>query len=87
MLAEKPRKPFFEAVKPGQDAPAAAVFEEALLAAKRELQQAHAYSTEGYDGGETLLRTVGTIAQSAEDLYLQMEQRHNPKQKQRVTEN
>ena len=58
-----------------------AVFEEALLAAKRELTTARAYLTIGYDQSEALLRTAGTVTNLAEDMYLELERKRYPSQK------
>ena len=67
--------------------PPTAVFEEALLAAKRELTTARAHLTTGYDKSDTLLRIAGSIAETADDLYSEMERKHNPqKKKTRLTE-
>ena len=67
--------------------PAGAVFEEALLGAKRELTTARAYLTQGYDKTESLLRIAGTIATLAEDIYSDMERKMNAgKKKSRLTE-
>jgi hypothetical protein len=49
-------------------------FEQNLLEAKRALQKAQSYLTEGFDGrDESLLKHAGTIAQIADDLYEAME--------------
>jgi hypothetical protein len=67
--------------------PPAAVFEEALLAAKRSMTTARAYLTTGYDGSEDLLRIAGSIANMADDIYAEMERKHNPgKKKMRLAE-
>lgn len=58
--------------------PPTAVFEEALLAAKRELTTARAHLTTGYDKSEALLRIAGSIANMADDVYTEMERKHNP---------
>lgn len=45
-------------------------FEQSLLEAKRALQKAQSYQTEGFDGlDESLLKQAGTIANIAEELY------------------
>jgi hypothetical protein len=62
------------------------VFEDALLAAKRELTTVRAYLTSGYDKTEVLLRLAGTVAEMAEDIYREMERKHNPEMKKRLTE-
>lgn len=67
--------------------PSATVFEEALLKSKRELQNARAYLTAGYEGSEDLLRIAGTIADMADDIYSEMERKRNlSKNKSRLTE-
>jgi len=67
--------------------PATAVFEEALLGAKRELTTARAHLTTGYDKSEALLRVAGSVAELADDLYTEMERKHNPeKRPTRLTE-
>lgn len=72
----------FEISRPSTD-----VFEEALLAAKRNLSTARAHLTAGYDKSEDLLRVAGTIANMADDIYTEMERKLNPeKKKTRLTE-
>ncbi|MBI4553895.1 MAG: hypothetical protein HY710_16630 [Candidatus Latescibacteria bacterium] len=66
--------------------PPKAVFEEALLAAKRELTTVRAYLTTGYDMSEALLRIAGTIAVMADDIYTELERKQNPEKKTRLTE-
>jgi len=66
--------------------PSSVVFEEALLAAKRELTTARAYLTTGYDKSEALLRIVGTVAEMADDIYKEMERKRNPGITKRLTE-
>lgn len=62
--------------------PPAALFEEALLSAKRDLTTARAYLTTGDDGSDGLLRVAGTVAKLAEDIYEEMDRkRHTPKSK------
>ena len=61
--------------------PATSVFEEALLAAKRELTTARAALSSGYDKSYELLKISGSIANMAEDLYNEMERKANPNQK------
>lgn len=49
-------------------------FEQSLLEAKRALQKAQSYQTEGFDGkDESLLRQAATIAKIADELYEFME--------------
>ncbi|OAH98485.1 hypothetical protein A1353_02310 [Methylomonas methanica] len=68
--------------------PPTALFEEALLTAKRELSAARATLTTGYDNSEALLRIAGSIANIADDIYTEMERKRNPKEKKsRLTEN
>lgn len=61
--------------------PATSVFEEALLAAKRELTTARAALSSGYDNSHELLKIAGSIANMADDLYTEMERKANPNQK------
>ncbi|MCB9136152.1 MAG: hypothetical protein H6636_12045 [Anaerolineales bacterium] len=56
-----------------------ALFEENLLDAKRALQKARAYLTTGYNGEENMLRTAGSVAELADDLYEEMVKVHNEK--------
>lgn len=67
--------------------PASAVFEEALLGAKRELTTARAHLTTGYDKSEALLRIAGSVAEMADDIYKEMERKQSPgKKSPRLTE-
>lgn len=67
--------------------PPTVVFEEALLSAKREMTTVRAHLTTGYDKSEALLRIAGSIAAMADDVYTEMERKHNPRQKKlRLTE-
>jgi hypothetical protein len=67
--------------------PSTAVFEEALLSAKRALTTARAHLTTGYDKSEALLRIAGSIADMADDIYSEMERKLNPERtKSRLTE-
>jgi ParB-like chromosome segregation protein Spo0J len=59
--------------------PPTAVFEEALLAAKRELSTAQAHLTSGYDNSEALLKIAGTIANMADDVYDGMDRKREQK--------
>jgi hypothetical protein len=54
------------------------IFEESLLAAKRELTTAQAHLTTGYDKSEALLRIAGTVANIADAVYAQMEAKKSP---------
>jgi len=58
--------------------PPSAIFEESLLAAKRDLTTAQAHITTGYDKSEALLRIAGSIANIADDIYTQMEHKTSP---------
>ncbi len=71
----------FEASRPSSN-----VFEESLLAAKRNLEKARALLSTGYDRSEELLRVAGTVANLADDLYEEMERKRNPGRKKRVSE-
>jgi len=55
--------------------PPTAVFEEALLAAKRDLMTARGILTTGYDDSEALLKIAGTVAEMAADIYDEMERK------------
>lgn len=61
--------------------PATSVFEEALLASKRDLTTARAALSSGYDNSLELLRIAGSVANMADDLYTEMDRKANPKQK------
>jgi len=61
--------------------PATSVFEEALLAAKRELTTARAALSPGYDNSQELLKIAGSVANIAEDLYNEMERKAKPNSK------
>lgn len=62
------------------------VFMETLVQAKRELQKARGLVTTGYDGSKQVIRTAGTVATIADDLYREMEQRLSGYTKRRYTE-
>ena len=66
--------------------PSSTVFEESLLASKRELQKAHSMLSTGYNGSEELLRIAGSVASLADDLYEVMERKNKPGKKTRLTE-
>ncbi len=52
-------------------------FEQSLLEAKRALQKAHSYQTEGFDGqNESFLRHAASIAKLADELYVAMESKY-----------
>ena len=61
----------------------AAILEEALLRAKRELTRASGQLTIGYSNSEALLRIASEIVDLAEDIYRYMEQQHRPTRSQR----
>ena len=72
----------FEISRPPSD-----VFEEALLAAKRELTTARAYLTTGYQRSEEVLRIAGTVADMAGEIYDEMHRKFSPETKRaRLTE-
>lgn len=82
LRAGTPLEKAFEISKPPK-----AVFEAALLAAKRELTTARAYLTAGYDDSDALLRIAGTVATMADDIYQELERkRAGIGKKTRVTE-
>ncbi|MXY52589.1 MAG: hypothetical protein F4Y86_08715 [Gammaproteobacteria bacterium] len=51
-----------------------AVFEEALLAGKRELQRARTYLT-SYDGSRTLLDSAESVVELADDIFAEMDRK------------
>lgn len=62
----------YEISQPKED-----TFEQSLLEAKRALQKAHSYQTEGFNGkDESLMKQSASIAKLAEELYDQMEQKY-----------
>lgn len=61
--------------------PATAVFEEALLSAKRELTTARAALSNGYDNSSELLKIAASIANLADDMYAEMERKARPQEK------
>lgn len=64
--------PLFQAYEISQ--PKDETFEQSLLEAKRALQKAQSYQTEGFDGkDESLLKQAASIARIAEELYDFME--------------
>ncbi|MEW4566140.1 ParB N-terminal domain-containing protein [Bremerella sp. JC770] len=63
--------------------PQSAVFEEALLRAKRELTRARASLTEGYDNSDDLLRISRDVANLADDIYEEMQRKREPKRRSR----
>lgn len=71
----------FEASQPPES-----LFQNALLAAKRELTTARAYLTSGDDGSESTLRSAGTVAQIAADIYDEMERKRTRQTKKFKTE-
>ncbi len=66
--------------------PSSTVFEESLLASKRELQRARGLLSIGYDGSDELLRIAGTVADLADDLYNEMDRKSNRGKRKRRTE-
>lgn len=66
--------------------PSATVFEEALLASKRDLQKAREMLSTGYDGSNELLRIAGDVADLAEDLYEEMSRKSNRGRRRRKAE-
>jgi len=63
--------------------PPSTVFEDALLASKRNLQKAYSVLSIGYDGSDKLLNIADTVAEIAGDLYDEMNRKHNPERKKR----
>ena len=66
--------------------PQNAVFEEALLRAKRDLTRARATLTTGYDKSDELLRIAGDVANLADDIYAEMERKQKPARKRNAEE-
>ena len=67
--------------------PSPNIFEEALVAARQNLQKARGMLSAGYDGSDELLRVAGTVADLADDLYREMERKRNPtRESRRVSE-
>ena len=64
--------------------PSSTVFEEALVAAKQDLQKAHSLLSTAYDGSEELLRTANTVANLAYDLYEEMERKRRPRKRKKL---
>lgn len=72
LYALRDRVPLQQAYELSQ--PKSETFEQSLLEAKRSLQKAQSYLTEGFDGkNESLLRQAGTVADIADELYQSME--------------
>ena len=67
--------------------PVSTVFEESLLASKRNLQKAHGLLSTGYSGSEKLFRIADDVAELAYDLYDQMERKQRPRKRLRTSEN
>jgi hypothetical protein len=63
--------------------PSSSVFEEALLAAKRELTTAQASLTGGYDKSEALLQIAEIISEMSHDIVVQMDQKRRGGKKKR----
>lgn len=61
--------------------PPTAVFRESLLASKRELEQARASLTTGFDGSQDLLRIANEVANLADDLHAEMLRKSQPRQR------
>lgn len=67
--------------------PSSTVFEESLLASKRELQKARGLLSTGYDGSKELLSIAIAVADLADDLYQEMSRKSGPRKKRRIAEN
>lgn len=66
--------------------PVSTRFQEALLSAKRALSAALSVLPNGDDKSMELLKIAGSIANTADTIYREMERRREPVQKQRVAE-
>jgi len=65
------------------------VFEDSLYSAKNHLQKAWSFVTQGYDGSESVLKSAGSLANLADELYSKMESinaQRKPKSGRRLTE-
>jgi hypothetical protein len=58
--------------------PSSNVFEESLLASKRNLERARGLLSTGYDGSNQLLRIANEVADLAEDLWSEMDRKTRP---------
>jgi predicted transcriptional regulator len=67
--------PLYQAYEISQ--PKEETFEQSLLEAKRALNKAHSYQTEGFDGqDESLMKHAASIAKLADELYELMEKKY-----------
>ena len=66
--------------------PSSTVFEDSLLASKRNLEKARGLLSTGYDGSEELLRRADEVATLADDLYREMFRKRNPGRQRRTEE-
>lgn len=67
--------PLYQAYEISQ--PKEETFEQSLLEAKRALQKAHSYQTEGFDGrDESLMKHAASIAKLSDELYELMEKKY-----------
>ena len=66
--------------------PSSTVFEEALLASKRDLQKAHEMLSTGYDGSTALLAIALDVAVLADDLHEEMRRKRNRRRSRRAAE-
>ena len=66
--------------------PSSTVFEDSLLASKRNLEKARSLLSTGYDGSEELLRRADEVATLADDLYREMFRKRNPGRQRRTEE-
>ena len=64
--------------------PTTTIFEEALLSAKRNLQKARSFLTDGFDGSNDLMNVALSIAEIADDLYAEMDRKTRPKRTRRA---
>ena len=69
----------FEISKPSSN-----VFEESLLAARRDLEKARSLLSTGYDGSQQLVTVADDVAELAADLYDEMYHKRNPSRDRRT---
>ena len=64
--------------------PSSTVFEDSLHTSKRELQKARGLVSTGYDGSKQLLSVAYDVAELADDLYREMNEKYSPRREDRA---